>query len=1031
MKAKHLLATAAVASVFVGCSQEELVNANNEMQALENRPMVEAPVIDLGISSRMTTNAQGNFASVKWQDGDGFGAAVMDNYNPDGNTWETMFPIQNHINSNVLFSYNSATGKFEADASMPMGNHLFYAPFNKANISRQPLAVAVPLTQVVAPVNGQAVSNSVVTAFYEDETTPVFFAYDVVNDEAKTSLSLSLNHIFALPHVTLDFGKVRLSDVMTDNDGDGVIESGEYVWESELTISKIVFTNTNKKIITAGTINNQKVINQLKKDDNGKYLWKENEFETNATAALLNEGEYHATSNKFGQVKDKAITVNFEGGMTISEAQDARFILILPGDEYSQDDLAIEVYATIDGEEYVLVNNLSEKKKEALPTERDLRLLPGYPYAADEYTAEGSPKASKGTSFLYVVEGPFAPVKTAVEAGYYEIETYDDLMTYIEDVAYRGEVLEEMTAEKALEAMKAGTYDRRKQFVITATAEAPIVIDEEIVKAFNNSCVITGKEAKINFLGGNGNLVLGDMAYDADAAEFIFAARAQVAGDVSLTGEANTDFPMGINLLSTATVDLTEDLTDAITVVNAANGTVNVDSKLAHDIWNDYGTLNVNVSTVASLHNGYTKDNEDIEDYIATMKVADNVTTSGAVVENRLTGVMEINDAVVTLKENNGKVTMNNRAGKLTVNSGTGSVNNTVGAKVEAKSNEVYAKVGSLNLGGYDKFAGLNTVYLNGVVSNDNATLSNGTNWAITKINFEEGSGINFASLTSATLDLSGIETIKINANVTWRGRDITTSTVKVKAGAIKEAEDCKLALDDINVVGYQTVATKDNFAEYAKAGGNVTLAEDVTLTEGLILEKDAVIDLNGKTLTTSTSGEADDIMIKSGNVTVKNGVVSSTGTAFFVPTGSKGNLTLIECNVSTSSSTWAAVSAKEGKLIIEGGEYNNVGTIESTDAGYVIGVKDNASAVINTKVNVNGTNGGAISVVNGATANITGGEYHAKEWHALNINGSTVNYSDGVVFTTVGGLKHVQVYANASTVNNETVAAGTQWDVQ
>lgn len=785
MKTKHLFASVALASAFVACSQEELVNTNNEMQTLGDRPMVEAPVLNFGVSSRMTTDANGNFATVEWKEGDGFGAAVMDNYVAGGDSWATMFPIQNYINSNVLFSYNSAKGTFEADASMPMGNHLFYAPFNKANISRQPLAVAIPLTQVVSPVEGREVSNSVITSFYEDGTKPVFFAYDKVEDEAKTSLSLNLNHIFALPHVTLNLGEVRLSDAYNDKDNDNNKDEGENYTDvvSELTIKKIVFSS--KQILTSGTISNQAVVDQLSKDEDGNYLWKTNQYEINTTASLLNIGTYNKTTNPFGQVSDKEISVEFEGGKTIKADENARFIMVLPGAEYTQAQLAVKVYATINGEDYALVNDFTTKTVTTIEPAREMRLLPGLPYAADEYNQDGNPKPSKGTSFSYEVEGRLAKLDPTVIDGYYEISNNADLIKYISEVAYRGKQLQEMSVDDAVNAIKNNTYDSKKNFVITATAEEPIVINSELVAAFNNSCVITNGNASLNFLGGSKNVVLGTMEYDMDEIPFDFTGVAYVSGDLSLAGANDTDFAAGLNLLSTASIDLTEDLTQVVTVNNENNATIELNSEAAHTINNVYGTLNVNTTTTATISNGDSTKPEaqkNNKNYFGVMTFADAVIASNATITNNAFGKATIEKATVKMVTNDGFVKMNVKAqSRLTVDGGEGRVDNTVNSKVTASGNvKVYAEIDTFEgvEDNYDSKSGLNTLVINGVL--DNTPLPVITGITFKNLEFNAGSGIYFEE--AGTLDLSSIEKIYINADVVFEGRDETITMVKVNA---------------------------------------------------------------------------------------------------------------------------------------------------------------------------------------------------------------------------------------------------------
>ena len=76
MKRKLFFASVALAAVLVGCSKEEFTNVDNQLQELGDRPMVEAPVVTVGgAETKMTTS--GSYAGVKWQPGDGFGAAAV------------------------------------------------------------------------------------------------------------------------------------------------------------------------------------------------------------------------------------------------------------------------------------------------------------------------------------------------------------------------------------------------------------------------------------------------------------------------------------------------------------------------------------------------------------------------------------------------------------------------------------------------------------------------------------------------------------------------------------------------------------------------------------------------------------------------------------------------------------------------------------------------------------------------------------------------------------------------------------------
>ena len=209
--------------------------------------------------------------------------------------------------------------------------------------------------------------------------------------------------------------------------------------------------------------------------------------------------------------------------------------------------------------------------------------------------------------------------------------------------------------------------------------------------------------------------------------------------------------------------------------------------------------------------------------------------------------------------------------------------------------------------------------------------------------------------------------------------------------------------------------------------GGSLTLTENVTLDEALTLVsgKEVTLDLGGKILTLSeeaTSTASDDIT-NNGTLTIKNGTIVSANTAI----ASYGNLTLIDCNVSTSNKDVNVIGAVGGTLTIEGGEYKNTATETPANAVYVIAVV-NAEATINADVKVSSDNQGAITV-HSSTATINGGTYEGGNWHALYIYVSTVIYKNAI-FETSNSWSDIFVKVKdgkSSTVNETTCSTDTQ----
>lgn len=190
-------------------------------------------------------------------------------------------------------------------------------------------------------------------------------------------------------------------------------------------------------------------------------------------------------------------------------------------------------------------------------------------------------------------------------------------------------------------------------------------------------------------------------------------------------------------------------------------------------------------------------------------------------------------------------------------------------------------------------------------------------------------------------------------------------------------------------------------------------------MSEPLNISHDCTIDLDGKTLTLSTTDKGtDDILVHNGaSVTIINGNVKTANTAVCVYAGgsavlqncnveansdkynviwSEGNVTLNNCTVTNSSKNCDVIHVKGGTLTIEGGSYNNTCDNESTitEPPYVIGIT-NATVTL-TNVEVNGANQGAITVNGASSVKINGGTYTAGKWYALYMSGtSNVQYEN------------------------------------
>ena len=796
MKKKHLFSAVALAAVFAGCSQDELISESNK-QSIGDRPMVEAPTITLGANTRMTTS--NNFAGVTWQAGDGFGACVMDEYDKSKTDW-AQFVIKDYISSNVL--YQTTDGKtFTADASLCQGNYLFYAPFNEANYKRGPLEVQLPTEQIVVPNADGTPSNTAIKNFYEAKKYPVFIAYDSIWKSPKTELSLHMKHIYSLPHITLKLGQVQLLDAQ------GVLKvdaNGQPVYETSITVDSIKFTNSTSSIVTAGTIKNSDVIANIAKDAKGNVAWDVNQYETAKTADIVAP----VTTNK-------PVWVKFNPAITITTGQNGKFLMVLPGASYAQADLAVEVYTTINNEAYVLANNSTAAAAKTITPARDLILLPGLPYSADEYNKDGSMKDTKGTSATYTVDGGFIPAKSAIASGYTQIKNYDELTSYVQKVAYRGEALIEITkamAEAYMANNNGQAPDPRKYFVITTTDKAPIALDDAFLKEFDNACVIEGKNASISFRPNSKLVTLGDITFDDkdtpvmfDAGELTYgtpndtynkanltAANATyVSGNTILTGNGTALAKFGnltVNKGATLTIDK-DFATVGATVINDGGAITSASTAKELTLTNTKGEATLNASPVVNTDTKSTITNG------GTLTINTNIAEANVELTNNADAKAIVNRATVVFATNDGLVEVKHSAANVTVKTGSdGEVDNTIGGKITNTATQtVFATFGAMTnateLAKYDALTALTDLNLTGewtITENEaieNILKSGAALATIKNINFNAGSSMTLGVLTLNLTSSDNLEKININADVEWSGRSEGNSIVKIGTG--------------------------------------------------------------------------------------------------------------------------------------------------------------------------------------------------------------------------------------------------------
>ncbi len=139
--------------LLVACSQEELLNSN-ENTSLSNRKVVENVTIRFDEpTTRLAFDGE-----YKWENGDKFGACLMDEFTGEQDNWFAQFTLRDYIQSNYPFTRQDDGNWTNTEAVMQEGNYFFYYPYN-SNLGgkRTPIRIIVPTNQVLE--DGAATSS--------------------------------------------------------------------------------------------------------------------------------------------------------------------------------------------------------------------------------------------------------------------------------------------------------------------------------------------------------------------------------------------------------------------------------------------------------------------------------------------------------------------------------------------------------------------------------------------------------------------------------------------------------------------------------------------------------------------------------------------------------------------------------------------------------------------------------------------------------------------------------------------------------
>lgn len=700
MRKTKLFTLVALSALMAACSQDDFVTPAGDAKVdLANRPVLGDVTIDLGdANTRMAFNGSFNW---KWEDGDEVGAAIVDapkagtidgyvgatsaawtyaeyvqgvkktidgkdylftetkvSNTPDAayNTAEAWYELnaQNYISSN--YPYVLKDNKFSSQANLVEGNYLFYAPYNQAHLTREPLMVVTPMIQDCSDevmkstkykTQPAKVSSTSLSNFYKGTTEKFEKAIVAVGHKFLAApadrtqpieATAQMKDLFAYPMFTItnNYNGYRF-DATT---------SGTRVSNQAIVLDSIQIYTTalGKEIQYKTAIDATKAKAALTGEDwtaAGKYTSdNSNTASLFAASSAYNKTNYFAATDgttdteltfsngaNIIRYQQQHITCDL-GGKELAPSDTYHFHAILPAEDYAHA-LYAKVFVKIDGKRYVIYNGTDIGRSATVNTaiavsdwnfrdevngDQNASFVRGEHYPRPELQEDGNgTKNFAGTMLTINLVGGNNQAAFALKdkANDYGFTDNNDLVTYIKNELQRGVNMIEDNANLtgvAREAWKTATGSAAGHFVFAANNTC--IINADLVKELKNGLFVDASrggsiqldtnlpiagDVKItNFGGSDGTYTEYTIETLDKTASYVFKLK-----DTSV-GTDGTALVKGINkLTATSTLAMAKDNANAVVILNGGTTTLTNVTGINGIYVNGSATLMVNTACSA------------------------------------------------------------------------------------------------------------------------------------------------------------------------------------------------------------------------------------------------------------------------------------------------------------------------------------------------------------------------------------------------------------------------------------------------
>ena len=201
MKTSKILTALVLPAMLAACTAEDVVTTNNVAQS--ERPLLNKDFKLIsqgekeGVDSRFYMAGSSVLTSV-WEDGDKYGAALIDVYDPAYPRNPEEWDVIPSLAGNIPFVYDAAADEWKAVASTGVGHYLFSFPYNVNDQNRAAVSWELPAIQELYGKDGKLDLNAVVNNYNKSVAAALL-------EENATSHAVMMRNLFAYPKFVVKF----------------------------------------------------------------------------------------------------------------------------------------------------------------------------------------------------------------------------------------------------------------------------------------------------------------------------------------------------------------------------------------------------------------------------------------------------------------------------------------------------------------------------------------------------------------------------------------------------------------------------------------------------------------------------------------------------------------------------------------------------------------------------------------------------------------------------------------------------------